>query len=172
MSRLLLFGYGNPGRGDDILGTELIEGMMKLHLRDIECQNDMQLQIEHVVDLAACDRVLFLDADMCCSTPYVFSEIFAEKDDSYTSHAMSPAALLYAYSQVYGKNPPAAFLLRIRGYDFELGAPLSRRAAYNLGVANRLVHELCKDHSLQNWMQHLEKTVHEVKSQGTEQNHA
>jgi hydrogenase maturation protease len=151
MVKLLLFGYGNPGRGDDALGPELIGRLAQLHLAGAECQNDMQLQVEHVTDLAACDRVLFIDADMSCAEPCDFSEISAEKDGSYTSHAMSPAALIYAYRQVYGKNAPPAFLLRIRGYNFMLGDPLSGQAAANLNAATRLVRELCGDTSLQRW---------------------
>ena len=34
--------------------------------------------------------------------------------------------------QVYGKDSPPATLIRIRGYDFELGSPLSVAAAANL----------------------------------------
>jgi hydrogenase maturation protease len=156
MVKLLLFGYGNPGRGDDALGPELIGCIAQLHLAGVECQNDMQLQVEHVTDLAVCDRVLFIDADMSCAEPYDFSEISAEKDGSYTSHAMSPTALLYAYRQVYGKDAPPAFLLRIRGYDFALGDPLTEQAAANLNAATRLVRELCRDASLQRWRRRFE----------------
>lgn len=142
MAKLLLFGYGNPGRGDDALGPELIARITQLHLAEVECQNDMQLQVEHVTDLAGCDRVLFVDADMSCAEPFEFSGIRPEKDGSYTSHAMNPNALLHAYRQVYGKDAPPAFLLRIRGYDFELGDPLTRRASDNLEAAMKQVVEL------------------------------
>jgi hydrogenase maturation protease len=155
MPKLLLFGYGNPGRGDDALGPELIWRIAQLHLADVECQNDMQLQVEHVTDLAACKRVLFIDADMSCAEPFDFSEISAEKDGSYTSHAMSPTALLHAYRQVYEKDAPPAFLLRIRGYDFELGDPLSDKAAANLEAATKLVVELCTAVSLSIWRECL-----------------
>ena len=143
MANILLFGYGNPGRGDDALGPELIARIMRLNLADVECQNDMQLQIEHVTDLAGCDRVLFVDADMSCAEPCELSEISAAKDGSYTSHAMSPTALLHAYRQVYEKDAPPAFLLRIRGYDFELGDSLSDQAAANLDAATKRVVEFC-----------------------------
>jgi hydrogenase maturation protease len=145
MVKLLLFGYGNPGRGDDALGPELIGRIAQLHLADVECQNDMQLQVEHVTDLAACKRVLFIDADISCAEPFDFSEIGAVKDDSYTSHAMSPTALLHAYSQVYGKDAPPAFLLRIRGYDFELGDPLTGKASANLERATEKVRDWLAD---------------------------
>jgi hydrogenase maturation protease len=158
MTKLLLFGYGNPGRGDDALGPMLIERIARLHLADVECQQDMQLQVEHVTDLAACDRVLFIDADMSCSGPFDFSELAAARDDSYTSHAMTPAALLHAYRQVYGNDAPPAFLLRIRGYDFALGDSLSDRAAANLEAATRLLGELCTERILQRWRRCLVNT--------------
>ena len=155
MAKLLLFGYGNPGRGDDGLGPELIERITRLQLADIACQNDMQLQVEHVTDLAGCDQVLFIDADMSCAEPFDFSEITPVKDDSYTSHAMSPTALLHAYRQVYGKDAPPAFLLRIRGYDFALGDPLTDKASANLEAAKKLVRKLCAEASLTIWKEYL-----------------
>ena len=74
MAKLLLFGYGNPGRGDDALGPELIACISQLHFSNVECQTDMQLQVEHVTDLEGCDRVLFIDADMSSAEPFDFSE--------------------------------------------------------------------------------------------------
>jgi hydrogenase maturation protease len=151
MAKLLLFGYGNPGRGDDALGPELVERIANMHFAGVECQNDMQLQVEHVTDLDECKQVLFIDADMSCAEPLDFSELTATKDDSYTSHAMNPGALLHAYSQVFGKTATPAFLLRIRGYDFELGDPLCVRAAANLEAATSLASRLCKSPNLQYW---------------------
>ncbi len=155
MAQLLLFGYGNPGRGDDALGPEMIARIARMQPAGVECQNDMQLQVEHVTDLNGCDLALFVDADMSCAEPFEFSEIAAKKDDSYTSHAMNPAALLHAYREVYGNDAPPAFLLRIRGYDFGLGDPLTGRAANNLEAATQLVVELCNSFSLLTWRKKL-----------------
>ncbi len=137
--KLLLFGYGNPGRGDDALGPMLIEHVAKLKLAQITCQHDMQLLVEHVTDLIGFDRVFFVDADMSCAAPYEFTQVAAEKDDSYTSHALTPAALLYIYQQVYGHKPPPTFILRIRGYDFKLGDHLSDAAFVNLQAAYKQI---------------------------------
>ena len=155
MAKMLLFGYGNPGRGDDALGPELIGRIAKLHLADVECQNDMQLQVEHVTDLAECRQVLFIDADLSCTEPFDLSEIGAVRDDSYTSHAMNPVALLHAYRQVYQKQAPPAFLLRIRGYDFGLGDPLTDKASVNLEAAAKRVLELCAAADLSIWRKNL-----------------
>lgn len=144
ISKILLFGYGNPGRGDDVLGPLFIERMKQLNFSHLIYQTDMQLQIEHVTDIAECDQILFIDADMSCHEPFNFSMLTAAKDDSYTSHAVTPAALLYGYYQVYGNDAPTAFLLRIRGYQFALGDPLSNQAAINLEAAFKLVSNMCQ----------------------------
>ncbi len=144
ISKLLLLGYGNPGRGDDALGPLFIECIKQLNFKHVICQNDMQLQIEHVTDMTECDQILFIDADTSCHEPYNFSMLTAAKDNSYTSHAITPAALLYGYYQVYGRNAPSAFLLRIRGYQFTLGDPLSSQAAINLAAAIKFASQMCR----------------------------
>jgi len=58
---ILVFGYGNPGRGDDGIGPAFMERLVREGLDaagDVECQTDMQLQVEHVTDL--CVRRLVL----------------------------------------------------------------------------------------------------------------
>ncbi len=141
--KLLLFGFGNPGRGDDALGPMLVGQLEQLEFENVVCQVDMQLQVEHVADLAECDRVVFVDADMSCAEPFELTEIVAAKDESYTSHAMSPSALVHAYQQVYGSVAPRAQVLRIRGYRFALGDMLSDRAAENLRAAVGYMNQQC-----------------------------
>ncbi|MDH4234705.1 MAG: hydrogenase maturation protease [Gallionella sp.] len=154
---LLIFAIGNESRGDDALAPLLVRGLEGWAERagQVELIEDYQLQVEHVTDLTGRGAVLFVDADVSCSEPFYFSEISAEHDHSYTSHAMTPFALLHTYRQVYGVDAPPAFLLRIRGYDFELGNPLSDKAAANLGAASKLARELCLNGNLQRWRECL-----------------
>ena len=114
LSPILLFGYGNPGCGDDALGVLLLEAIAAQDLPGVECQTDMQLQVEHITDLVGREYVLFMDADMSCAAPYVVEQLTAQQDSSYTSHALSPAAVLHAFRQVYGVDMPSAYLLHIR----------------------------------------------------------
>ncbi len=58
-----------------------------------------------------------------------------KRDASATTHALSPAAVLETFARVTGLPLPSAQVLAIRGYEFELGAPLSQRAAANLEAA-------------------------------------
>lgn len=133
-SATLLIGIGNPGRGDDALGPLLVERISQLKLIDTECLIDFQLQIEYVLDLMGRDRVIIVDASVSGPEPYYFGRVDAEADASITSHSLSPAALLDAYARLYGP-PPTSQILAIRGYTFELGAPLSMQAASNLESA-------------------------------------
>ena len=145
MGGMLVFGYGNPGRGDDALGPAFVERLERENpdaTDNVTYLSDMQLQVEHVTDLCGRQLLLFVDADAACQPPFQLSQIHAERDTSYTSHAMTPQALLYAYCQVYGRKAPQALLLRIRGYGFELGEPLDARADANLGAALALATRL------------------------------
>ncbi|OGT00338.1 MAG: Ni/Fe hydrogenase [Gallionellales bacterium RIFCSPLOWO2_12_FULL_59_22] len=157
---ILIFAVGNESRGDDALAPLLVrslEGSGGTAGR-VELVEDYQLQVEHVTDLLDRCAVLFVDADMSCIEPFHFSEIAAAHDHSYTSHAMTPFALLHTYRQVYGSDAPPAFLLRIRGYDFELGNPLSGRATANLAAAEEQIRALCADGDAQRWRLRLTGT--------------
>jgi hydrogenase maturation protease len=147
---LLIFGYGNPSRGDDALGPLLLERLEARGLPNITLLTDFQLQIEHVLDLQKREKVLFVDASLSCQPPYTFSRLHARKDTSYTTHVMSPIALLYVYGDLYGR-PPLAYLLQIRGERFELGEPLSPYAAANLDASLDFVKKLCSNRSLYSW---------------------
>jgi len=132
---LLVFAIGNESRGDDALAPLLLRELRNQDFPQAEFIEDFQLQIEHVTDLAGRNAVLFVDADMSCDAPFRLESITAAHDNSYTSHAMTPYSLLHAYRQFYGKDAPPCYLLRIRGYGFELGDELSEEAANNLQQA-------------------------------------
>jgi len=149
---VLVFGYGNPSRGDDALGPLLLERLAALNLPHVELLTDFQLQVEHAIDLQGRERVLFIDASVSCAPPCGFAQLEAQKDTSYSSHAMSPAAVLHAFLELYGPPPPA-YLLAVRGERFELGEPLSEAAANNLEAAFRLLEKLCADPGHQAWDQ-------------------
>jgi hydrogenase maturation protease len=133
---LLVFAIGNESRGDDALAPLLLRQLQaEGNAMQADLIEDYQLQVEHVTDLLGRKAVLFVDADISCAAPFHFSRITAAHDHSYTSHAMTPFALLHAYRQVYGTEAPDSFLLRIRGYGFELGASVSSEASANLELA-------------------------------------
>lgn len=146
---LLILAVGNESRGDDALAPLLVRRFQTEKVTvQAELIEDFQLQVEHVTDLLGRSAVLFVDADMSCQAPFQFSEIAAVHDQSYTSHAMTPCALLHTFKQVYGAHAPTSFLLRIRGYGFELGESLSNEASVNLELATAEV---------RNWLAHRQQ---------------
>lgn len=153
--QLVILAYGNPSRGDDALGPQLLQQMEILckSKENIEFIEDFQLQVEHVLDLVKRDLVLFIDASVSCHPPFEFTPLLARADITYTSHALHPAAVLYAYQQVYHQLPPPAFLLTMRGETFELGEPLSKAATLHLAATLKFVKQLCQVIDVDTWQQ-------------------
>ncbi len=128
-------GYGNPSRGDDALGPVLLQRLKEREPIGVELLTDFQLQVEHALDLVGRELVLFIDASVSCRSPFAFERLTAKPDASYTTHAMSPAAVLQVYRQLYRGTPPPSFLLSIRGEQFELGDDLTPAAKKGLTAA-------------------------------------
>ena len=139
MSRILVLTWGNPSRGDDALGPELARRLELLAaprgVPEVEILTDFQLQPEHAADLEARDLVLFADASLRADPPFSFARVRPANDATFTSHAMSPAALLAAFASAFGRAPPPAWVLAIRGEAFDLGEPISANATANLEAA-------------------------------------
>jgi len=150
---VLLFGYGNLSRGDDALGPMLLE-YVESHggLDAIEILSDFQLQIEHALDLENRRLVLFVDASVACANAFDFTMLEPIRDKSYTTHAMSPAAVLDVYQSVKKQTPPPCFLLSIKAEKFELGDGLSANAETNLAKACSFVESLLSNPDLDFWL--------------------
>lgn len=153
---LLIFAYGNPSRGDDALGPQLLDLLAESRARhpewpELELVTDFQLQVEHSVDLEGRDLVLFIDASVSCPSPFLLSPLQPAQDARYTTHEMSPEAVLHVFEQVYQRPAPTSFLLSVRGESFELGDALSRAAVENRDVALALLVQLCSRPNLKVW---------------------
>ena len=109
---------------------------------DVELLTDFQLQIEHAMDLEQRSAVVFIDASLSAEPPFQFYPLAAARDHSYTSHAMSPVSVLDVFQQIHQQQAPASYMLTIRGYQFDLGQPLSSRAEDNLRHAFTFVKDL------------------------------
>jgi hydrogenase maturation protease len=135
---VLILAWGNPSRGDDALGPLFVERLrVELGDADVEWLSDFQLQIEHALDLAGRQRVLFVDASANGDQPFSVTPVLARRDVSFTSHALSPAAVLQVLSDIEKCAPPVCTLLAIRGDSFELGQALTEAAVGNLALALR-----------------------------------
>ena len=136
---VLVLACGNPSRGDDALGPELVARLQRDQLlgtlTQVELLTDFQLQVEHALDLRQRRAVLFADASLTARPPFELGRVGPSPNPTYTTHALSPGAVLHAFRMIEGRPPPPAWLISIRGYRFALGAGMSRTAKANLDQA-------------------------------------
>jgi hydrogenase maturation protease len=134
-ARVLLIGYGNPGRGDDGLGPALAETIEALALPGLTVDIDYQLTVDHAARIAAHDLVVFADAMIGLATPFRFSEIARTAPETLGSHQVSPEAALALAEMLFGHAPPG-WVLAIAGKAFgEVHEGLSQTAQTNLAQA-------------------------------------
>ena len=140
---LLVFGWGNLSRGDDALGPLCVEQLRAEWTASVdvgvvvEFLDDYQLQVEHALDLVGRTRILFVDASLSCTGPFEVTPLMAAQDASFTTHALSPQALMQVFVDLQGVAPPPCTLLAIRGERFGLGESPSSSALENLKAATQ-----------------------------------
>jgi len=134
-SHILVYGYGNPGRGDDGLGPALVDALEPLGAAGLTCESDYQLSIEDSATLAKYDVVIFADADMSGPAPFWFDHVPPSRELSFSSHSATPGQVVALAREMFGAQVKA-YALGIRGYRFgELGDSLSEPARANLALA-------------------------------------
>jgi hydrogenase maturation protease len=134
-AKLLIYGFGNPGRGDDGLGPALAAAMEETAGLDAAIDSNYQLTVEDAADLAERDVVIFADADVKGPEPFWFGPVSPSEHLGIGSHDVSPGALVALTGALFGKKVEA-YALGIRGYDFgEFADTISPRAQANLAEA-------------------------------------
>lgn len=122
---LLVFGWGNASRGDDVLGPLFVECLKRMSGADaagrVDFLDDYQLQIEHALDLLGRSAVLFVDASVDCTMPFQVTRLHAAHDPRFTSHSLSPQSVMEVYRNLTQTEPPPCTLLAIRAVRFGLG---------------------------------------------------
>ena len=138
----MVLAAGNPARGDDALGPLLAERLSVLAVPGLRLVSDFQFQLEHALELADAGLALFIDAHRSQRAPVRLAEIDAAADCGRVSHALTPAEVLAVAARI-GQPRPPAWVLSLRGTDFELGRPLGPSGrltlAYGWGVLRYLI---------------------------------
>lgn len=143
LRRILLLGYGNPGRQDDGLGPALAERIEALGLPDVTVDADYQLNIEDAADAAQHEIVLFVDASKAAPPPWTIRRISPASTITFTSHTVSPESIL-AICEDHFSARPEGWVLEIRGYEFEMLEGLTRKAQDHLEDALAFVQLLIR----------------------------
>jgi hydrogenase maturation protease len=134
--RILVIGYGNPGRLDDGLGPALAKAVAELELPGVDTDSDYQLTVDDAADVAGYDLVVFADADETGPEPFWQKRLeLGSARPTFSTHHVSPAGVLALAKDLFDAEPEC-WLLGIRGYEFNaFGEGLSRAAQDNLGEA-------------------------------------
>ena len=144
-STVLLIGYGNPGRLDDGLGPALADVFEAKQLDGVTVDSNYQLSVEDADAIAQHDVVLFVDASVSGREPFWFDRVDPKKEVSFSSHSISPEALMDMSNNILNGNT-RGYILGIRGYEFnEFGERLSSKANENLAEAVKFVEMALSD---------------------------
>jgi len=134
MFRILVYGIGNPGRRDDGLGPKLVSLVETEGIENVDCDSNNQLNIEDALTCSHYDTVVFVDASENAAPPFEFTELGPAREMAFTTHEMSPSSVLALTEELYARCP-RAWLMAIRGHEWDIGEGLSPQAEINLSAA-------------------------------------
>ncbi len=119
---LTVLAWGNVSRGDDAIGPLLAERLRAAMPAGLSIIEDHQLNIEHVTDLDSDGAALFIDASVEIAEGYRLQRIGPSQDGNFSTHAISPQALLNVFERTTGQPAPESWLLHVAAQEFELGS--------------------------------------------------
>ena len=133
--KILIYGYGNPGRQDDGLGNSFVDKLEKWvdekKLKGYEFDSNYQLNIEDAAAVAENELVIFVDASTEEIENFILTPVDASTNVAFTSHAASPGYIVSLCREIYNKIP-ATYLLHIKGYEWAFKDGLSNKAMENM----------------------------------------
>ena len=140
--RVLVYGYGNPGRQDDGAGVLLVEELAAWARSGerpwLTFDNNYQLNAEDALAAAEQDVVIFADASRDQPEGFRLRALHPSAAVSFSTHAMSPESVLALAQELYGASP-AAYLLTLRGCEWEPNGTLTAEARRHLEAAKAFI---------------------------------
>jgi len=134
MFRTLVYGIGNPGRRDDGMGPKLVSLIETEKIENVDCNSNSRLNIEDALTCSHYDAVVFVEASENAAPPFEFTELEPAGEMAITTHEMSPSSVLALTAELYARRP-RAWLLAIRGFEWNLAEGLSLQAEVNFRSA-------------------------------------
>lgn len=134
-SDTLLIAIGNNARSDDGLGWAFLDLLTAEDSFNGEIISCYQLQVEDAELISNYKKVIFVDAyEGSMDDGFIWEQTEALNDFTFTTHALTPSAVLYLCKELYHKTP-TAYTLKIQGNNWELKIGISDTAKMNLEKA-------------------------------------
>jgi hydrogenase maturation protease len=132
--KTLLIGIGNYARSDDALGWKFLDEFSSME-EQYDFEYRYQLQIEDADLVSQYDRVVFIDAaHQQLENGYSFYACNPAPASTFTSHKLSPEAVLWLSGELFG-DPPKGYVMAIGGINWKLHIGLSNKAKQNFKKA-------------------------------------
>lgn len=133
----MVIGIGNSSRGDDALGWRVAD--LVTQVPGIHVEYRYQLQIEDAELIKDYDVVIFADATREISLDgFTFLPAVAEGNVTFSTHRLSPTAVLSLCQEIYGRHPEA-YILALSGIQWDLGLGISPVGTTALNKANQFL---------------------------------
>lgn len=138
-NRVLVIGYGNPGRLDDGLGPACAEAIERMAIPGVTADADYQLTVEAAAAVAGHEYAVFADASVNGPEPFVFRPVHPPGRGCFSAHLLEPEDVMAMARDLF-QAKTKGYALAIRGYAFDaFGETLSTKGLQNLGAALRFL---------------------------------
>jgi len=140
--KILIYGYGNPGRQDDALGIHLVDYIehwaRENQFTNIETDQNYQLNIEDAERISSFDLVIFCDASVKDIEHSKLEEVVPDLRTEFSMHAVTPSFVFGLCQRIFNRNP-RTYQLNIKGYSWEFMQHITEQAGKNLQQAKEIL---------------------------------
>ena len=146
---ILVYGYGNPGRQDDgagvLLAEKLEQWIGERQLEGIHTDSNYQLNLDDAATISKYDLVIFADASHEELDDFRLDPLEGSDRVEFTMHAVSPSFILHLSKEVFN-HEPEAYLLHIKGYEWEFMGSMTEKGEKNMMSALHFVQDFILQH--------------------------
>ena len=132
-----------------MLAERMEQWARDMQLDQVHTDSNYQLNLEDAAGIANYDLVIFADASREDIEDFRLDLLIASERIEFTMHAVSPAFILHLCREIFN-HQPEAYLLHIRGYEWEFMGGMTERAGKNLAGALQCIQEFILQY-LNNW---------------------
>lgn len=129
--KVLIYGYGNPGREDDGAGIALCSLFRDRFGDRFDYEENYQLNAEDALLISEYDIVIFIDASCRDIEGFSFAEVKPDSEIGFTTHAMKCGSVVALCRELYDRVPDV-YLLEIKGFRWEMKEKLTEPARENV----------------------------------------